>query len=111
MMKTARKIFALFCAVSLLMTGCASDKIIKEKIMDSLDNGIVIDSISENRYKTEESANPLSPNILLAPTRLRSSITADFMSSAPTISSRLTSAAKTTTLKSSRLLCSRATIW
>ena len=66
MMKTARKIFALFCAVSLLMTGCASDKIIKEKIMDSLDNGIVIDSISENRYKTEESANPLSPNILCA---------------------------------------------
>lgn len=34
--------------------------------MDSLNNGIIIDSVSGNVYKNEMNANPISPNIFCA---------------------------------------------
>ena len=82
-MKTFRRIFALLCAASMLIAaGCSGaevgdsrstendsdiiSNITEEEIMDSLNNGIVIDSTSENGYKAEYNANPLSPSIMCA---------------------------------------------
>lgn len=89
-MKTIKKSAALLCAAALLMaSGCtiskssessesgentASDSaditdntaITEEEIMNSLSSGKIIDSVSENAYKTELNANPISPNIFCA---------------------------------------------
>ena len=43
-----------------------SGTVSEEKIMDSLNNGIIIDSVSGNVYKNEMNANPISPNIFCA---------------------------------------------
>lgn len=40
--------------------------ITEDDIMNSLNNGKVIDSVSKNAYKTELNANPISPNIFCA---------------------------------------------
>lgn len=82
-MKTIRRILSLLCAAGILITaGCSNaetgdgkstkndsdniNNITEEIIMDSLNNGIVIDSTSENGYKAEYNANPLSPSIMCA---------------------------------------------
>ncbi|MBP1543065.1 MAG: family 43 glycosylhydrolase [Oscillospiraceae bacterium] len=83
-----KKFLAIFCAAALLTTtGCAGEKsdvsdqtsatevvstdiipedITEEKILDSLNNGIVIDGVSGNVYKTERNANPISGSIFCA---------------------------------------------
>ena len=43
-----------------------SGAVSEEDIMDSLNNGIIIDSVSGNVYKNEMNANPISPNIFCA---------------------------------------------
>ncbi len=82
-MKTLKKALALICATSLLMvSGCGNDdssskakpesiqdtmtKEFEENIMDSLNNGIIIDEVSGNAYKTEYYANPISTNVFCA---------------------------------------------
>ncbi len=72
-MKTHLRLLAMLFAAGVLLSasGCldsGSDfKLFsREKIMDSLNTGITIDSVSRNVYKTEDCANPLSPNILCA---------------------------------------------
>lgn len=81
-MKTIRRFCAIFCAAAMLLcVSCSlgdygsgdtanqpnnSENINKETIMNSLDTGIIIDSVSQNRYKAEYNANPISPNILCA---------------------------------------------
>ncbi len=48
--------------VILMTTGCNK----KEVVIDSMDNGSVIEKISENVYKTAENANPISTNVFCA---------------------------------------------
>jgi len=83
-----KKILALFCAAAMLLaSGCSgnesansaqtsattsatssavSESITEEEILDSLNNGIVIDEVSGNVYKTERNANPISNSIFCA---------------------------------------------
>lgn len=80
-----KKILALLCAAAMLLTsGCSgnestestqssaaentttADTITEEAILDSLNNGIVIDEVSDNVYKTERNANPISGSIFCA---------------------------------------------
>ncbi len=87
---TIKRLCAILCAAAMLMfVSCSSgdapdqspdgsggkdgspeqtisENINKETIMDSLNTGIVIDSVSKNCYKAEYNANPISPNILCA---------------------------------------------
>lgn len=87
---TIKRLSAILCAAAMLMfVSCSSgdapdespdgsggkdgspeqtisENINKETIMDSLNTGIVIDSVSKNCYKAEYNANPISPNILCA---------------------------------------------
>ncbi len=77
--------FTAFLCTAVLLTasGCSkgewrndeidffeNDKIIEyiteEGIMESLNNGNIIENISQNSYKTELNANPVSPNIFCA---------------------------------------------
>ncbi len=82
------KILALFCAAAmLLVSGCSgnesgesaqtsaadstttadiTDNVTEEEILESLNNGIVIDEVSGNVYKTERNANPISGIIYCA---------------------------------------------
>ena len=43
-----------------------SGAVSEEDIMNSLNSGIIIDSVSGNVYKNEMNANPISPNIFCA---------------------------------------------
>ncbi len=81
-----RKLIAIFCAAAmLLVTGCSGndndstqDSVTEitdeagiadnaaEEILDSLSNGIIIDEVSGNVYKTERNANPISGTIFCA---------------------------------------------
>ncbi len=82
-----KKLIALFCAAAMLLTGCSgnesaeseqtsaaestpaadvTDIVTEEEILDSLDNGIVIDEVSGNVWKTERNANPISGSIFCA---------------------------------------------
>lgn len=59
----------LLCTAVLFMTpGCTenSGEETEEDLMNSLNSGIVIDSVSEKAYKTELNANPISPNVFCA---------------------------------------------
>lgn len=81
------KALAILCTAAVLMTaGCSADENISEQtneaestgvseitetiteevIIDSMNNGIVIDNVSENVYKTELNANPISGSIFCA---------------------------------------------
>ena len=72
------KIAALVCAAALILSvGCfannhdskgsdADTNLTDEVIIDSLNNGTIIDEVSGNVYKTELNANPISPNIFCA---------------------------------------------
>lgn len=63
---TAKKLTAILCAeAALLAAGCSADKT-EKTVIDSLDTGIVIGEVSENVYKTERNANPISPSIFCA---------------------------------------------
>lgn len=42
------------------------DSVSEAEIIDSLNNGIIIDEVSGNDYKDERNANPISPNIFCA---------------------------------------------
>ncbi len=84
-MKT--KLLSLLCAAAmLLISGCSATEtssidttisentstpeisatVTEEQILESLNNGIVIDEISGNVYKTERNANPISGSIFCA---------------------------------------------
>ena len=94
-MNMMKRMAALLCAASLLLAvGCSedepetdnpstttsstlgsgtdsgteavSDDVTEEEILESLNNGIIIDAVSENAYKGEHTANPLSSNIFCA---------------------------------------------
>lgn len=94
-MKTIIKSAALLCTAALLiMSGCSENEkgngkftpsdtvemsvnslyetaedignVTEEEVMNSLNNGHIIDNISKNAYKTEFNANPISPNIFCA---------------------------------------------
>lgn len=58
-----KRIVAILLTVTVMLTtGCNK----KEVVIDSMNNGIVIEKVSENVYKTAENANPLSTNIFCA---------------------------------------------
>ena len=73
-----KKIAALACAAAMILSvGCfannndskgsdADTNLTDEVIIDSLNNGTIIDEVSGNVYKTELNANPISPNIFCA---------------------------------------------
>lgn len=83
-----KKILTLICAAAmLLVSGCSgndnssadttsttdssavadvTDNVTEDEILDSLNNGIVIDEVSGNVYKTERNANPISGSIFCA---------------------------------------------
>lgn len=83
-----KKILAILCASVLLLTsGCTENEsnsnstqtsttestssadisaVAEEEIIDSLSNGIIIDELSGNVYKTERNANPISGTIFCA---------------------------------------------
>lgn len=87
-----RSISALFCAAAVLLAGCSNgeqnvgastaaataaasentqvetvlNSVSEEKIMDSLNNGIIIDEVSGNVYKKELNANPISSSVFCA---------------------------------------------
>lgn len=88
-MKIIKKTAALLCATAFLISsGCSNnqgsteisasdteltsdtaeinDNITEEEIMNSLNNGHVIENISQNAYKTERNANPLLSGIFCA---------------------------------------------
>lgn len=87
-----RSISALFRAAAVLLAGCSNgeqnvgastaaataaasentqvetvlNSVSEEKIMDSLNNGIIIDEVSGNVYKKELNANPISSSVFCA---------------------------------------------
>ena len=87
-----KKIVAMVCAVAMLFTmGCANsgtgdnagisggetpvaeaaptaipEVVTEEQIIDSLNNGIIIEEVSGNVFKTEQNGNPISTNIFCA---------------------------------------------
>ena len=84
-MKNSKKYAAIFCSMLILiMSGCKKNEITdtvtdttseiaivtedvtEQTIIDSLDNGIIIDEISGNVFKTERNSNPISANVFCA---------------------------------------------
>ncbi len=70
-----KKLIAVFVCATLLLTGCTSlsddaQTALAEKTADgyirSTENSIVISQVSNSFYKTEENANPISPNVFCA---------------------------------------------
>ena len=61
-----KKLTAALCvAVMGLTVGCDTDKP-EKTVIDSLNNGVIINEVSENVYKTERNSNPISPNVFCA---------------------------------------------
>ena len=83
-MKKSNRFTAMLCAILLLMSGCgknetenpavenditaavSAENVTETAIIDSLNNGIVIDEVSGNVYKTERNANPISGSVFCA---------------------------------------------
>ena len=83
-MKKCNRFTAMLCAVMLLMSGCGkaetndsvtesstvadsvTEAVTEAVIIDSLNNGIVIDEASGNVYKTERNSNPISGSVFCA---------------------------------------------
>lgn len=82
-----KKLIAILCAAAMLLTsGCSgnetnseqtsatestsipdiTEEVPDEVIIDSLNNGIIIDEVSGNVYKTERNANPISGSVFCA---------------------------------------------
>lgn len=81
-MKKFNRYTVILCSSALLLTGCSgnqptesaesrsapettgyTEEATESDIIDSLNNGIVIDEVSGNVYKTEQNANPISGSI------------------------------------------------
>ncbi len=56
----------MLCTAAMLLTSGCTDKQEKKTVIDSLDNRIRIDQLSESVYKTQRNANPISPNLFCA---------------------------------------------
>ena len=85
-----KKMIAILCITAMLLTGCSgndtasaqttdtesttantttsdiTEDVTEELILESLNNGIVIDEASGNVYKTERNANPISGSVFCA---------------------------------------------
>lgn len=61
-----RKTIAFLLTTSTLMSSGCEKEVQEKKVIESLNNGIVINEESVNVYKTEHNANPISPNIFCA---------------------------------------------
>lgn len=70
-----KRLLAIIAAFSVMLTGCTSlseeaETALNEKIsagyIESAEDGLVLTQISNSFYKTEQNANPISPNIYCA---------------------------------------------